>query len=59
MEHSLHYLLMASHSALQKKLFKSLRDTDLTLGQPKIIDYLKEHDGAGQNDIPLLWRQKC
>ena len=40
MEHSLHYLLMASHSALQKKLFKSLRDTDLTLGQPKIIDYL-------------------
>lgn len=51
MEHSLHYLLMASHSALQKKLFKSLRDTDLTLGQPKIIDYLKEHDGAGQKDI--------
>lgn len=51
MKQSLHYLLMASHLSLQKKFFKSLKGTDLTIGQPKIIDYLGEHDGAGQKDI--------
>ena len=51
MDYSLHYLLMASHSALQKNLFKALKDTGLTMGQPKVLDYLKTHDGAGQKEI--------
>lgn len=35
----------------QKELLARLKDTDLTIGQPKILDYLKDHDGAGQKDI--------
>lgn len=48
---TLHYLLMADHLSLQKQLFSYLKDTDLTLGQPKVLDYLKEHDGAVQKEI--------
>lgn len=51
MDKSFHYLLMANHSLLQKKLLNGLSDTCLTLGQPKVLDYLKEHDGASQKDI--------
>lgn len=53
MEASLHYLLMATHSVLQKKLFLSLKESGLTLGQPKVLDYLKDHNGASQKDIAL------
>ena len=28
-----------------------LKDTGLTLGQPKVLDYLKDHDGASQKEI--------
>ena len=35
----------------QKELLARLKDTDLTIGQPKILDYLKDQDGAGQKDI--------
>ena len=35
----------------QKELLARLKDTGLTIGQPKILDYLKDHDGAGQKDI--------
>lgn len=48
---SFHYLLMATHTTLQKKLLAQLKDTGLTLGQPKVLDYLKEHDGANQTEI--------
>lgn len=51
MESSFHYLLMANHSLLQKKLLSGLNDTCLTLGQPKVLDYLKEHNGASQKEI--------
>lgn len=30
---------------------EQLKDTGLTLGQPKVLDYLKEHDGASQKEI--------
>lgn len=53
MNNSLHYLLMANHMGLHKQLFASVKDTGLTLGQPKILDYLKEHDGAFQKEIAL------
>ena len=42
---------MAEQSMFQKELLARLKDTDLTIGQPKILDYLKDHDGAGQKDI--------
>lgn len=48
---SFHYLLMTSHLTLQKNLLTLLRDTGLTSGQPKILDYLYDHDGAGQKEI--------
>ncbi|MBD5157137.1 MAG: MarR family transcriptional regulator [Butyrivibrio sp.] len=51
MKESLHYLLMANHFIFQKKLFANIKDTDLSLGQPKILDYLKNHDGTVQKEI--------
>lgn len=51
MKESLHYLLMTNHFLFQKILFSNLKDTELTLGQPKILDYLRNHDGAVQKDI--------
>ena len=32
-------------------LMEQLKDTGLTLGQPKVLDYLKDHDGASQKEI--------
>nr|WP_294465272.1 MarR family transcriptional regulator [uncultured Sellimonas sp.] len=51
MSDSFHYLVMAEHSLLQKELPARLKGTGLTIGQPKILDYLKGHNGAGQKDI--------
>lgn len=51
MKKSLHYLLMANHFVFQKTLFLGVKDTGLTSGQPKVLDYLSEHDGAMQKCI--------
>ena len=51
MNDSFHYLSMANHMMVQKKLMEQLKDTGLTLGQPKVLDYLKDHDGARQKEI--------
>ena len=51
MDSSFHYLIMAEQAMLQKGLLARLRGSGLTLGQPKILDYLKEHDGASQKEI--------
>ena len=51
MKDSFHYLSMAIHMMVQKKLMEQLKDTGLTLGQPKVLDYLKDHDGASQKEI--------
>lgn len=51
MKETLHYLLMADHSMLQRALIASIKDTGLTLGQPKVLDYLLAHDGTVQKDI--------
>ena len=50
MNDSFHYLSMANHMMVQKKLMEQLKDTGLTLGQPKVLDYLKDHDGASQKE---------
>lgn len=51
MDTSFHYLLMANHTLLQKRFLNRLHDTCLTLGQPKVLDYLNEHNGASQKEI--------
>lgn len=51
MEQSFHYLLMADQAVFQKRLFNALKKASLTAGQPKVLDYLKDHDGAGQKEI--------
>ena len=51
MADSFHYLSMINHMTIQKKLMEQLKDTGLTLGQPKVLDYLKDHDGVSQKEI--------
>ena len=51
MDLSFHYLLMAVQAMVHKELLSGLSDTPLSLGQPKVLDYLKEHDGLNQRDI--------
>ncbi|MDE5771001.1 MAG: MarR family transcriptional regulator [Ruminococcus sp.] len=48
---SLHYLLMKSHSVMQRKIYSEAQKIGLTLGQPKILDYLYEHEGSDQKTI--------
>ena len=42
---------MSDHMLVQKALLGSIKDSGLTSGQPKILDYLKDHDGSVQKDI--------
>ncbi len=51
MSNTFHYLIMAEHAMLQKELLVKLKGTGLTIGQPKVLDYLKGHDGASQKEI--------
>ena len=51
MQNTLHYLLMADHMTFQKHLFASVRGLGLTVGQPKVLDYLQDHDGSSQKEI--------
>ena len=44
MDDSLHYLIMANQMLVQKALLYKLKDTGLTIGQPKILDYLSRHN---------------
>lgn len=51
MNKSLHYLLMADHLIFNKNLLLRIKNSELTPGQPKVLDYLIYHDGAVQKDI--------
>ena len=51
MDDTLHYLIMANQMLVQKALLEQLKNTGLNIGQPKILDYLKEHDGSNQKEI--------
>ncbi len=51
MDFTFHYLLMADHLMLQKQFFCNIKDLKLSLGQPKVLDYLRYNDGAMQKDI--------
>lgn len=56
METTFHYLLLASQSTLHKQLLAELKDTGLTVGQPKVLEYLQAHDGAHQAEIARACR---
>lgn len=51
MDCTYHYLLMANQALMQKSVLSNLTGTQLTLGQPKVLDYLKYNNGASQKDI--------
>ncbi len=51
MKDTLHYLIMANQMLVQRQLLDQLKDTDLTIGQPKVLDYLADHDGSSQKEI--------
>ena len=51
MEPNFHYQIMAAHTDLQKKVLNRLREAGLTAGQPKVLDYLQEHNGVNQKAI--------
>ena len=51
MDDKFHYLLLACQAMVQKELLDDLKGTELTLGQPKILDYLMTHDGSNQTQI--------
>lgn len=51
MDDTFHYLLMATHLTLQRQLLDRLKGSGLTLGQPKVLDYLRDHNGASQKEI--------
>ena len=53
MSPTFHYLIMSEHSMFQKELLMKLKGSGLTIGQPKVLDYLKDHNGASQKDIAL------
>lgn len=46
-----HILLMVNQAVFQRKFFAKIAETGLTSGQPKVLDYLKDHDGSVQKDI--------
>lgn len=54
MQETLHYLLMSDHQMIQKALVSSVKDTGLTPGQPKVLDYLLHHNGAIQKEIAIF-----
>lgn len=51
MEKSFHYLLMLNYTYFQKEIYDEVKSAGLTMGQPKILDYLDSHDGAPQKEI--------
>ncbi len=53
MEPKFHYVIMAIQSMIHKELLTALGDTPLSMGQPKILDYLLEHNGSSQKDIAV------
>lgn len=48
---SLHYLLMKAHTMLNQKILSQAATIGLSSGQPKILEYLTEHEGSDQKTI--------
>ena len=48
-------MLIANQALVHKKLPAYLKDTGLTIGQPKVLEYLSEHDGSNQTEIARIF----
>ena len=48
---SLHYLLMKTHSIMQRCIFNEAQKMGLSSGQPKVLDYLYNCEGSDQKTI--------
>lgn len=48
---TLHYLLMKTHTLLQRKIISEATKLGLSSGQPKILDCLSEYEGSDQKTI--------
>lgn len=51
LENTFHYMLMSEQAMIQKALLARLKGSGLTIGQPKVLDFLKYHNGASQKEI--------
>ena len=51
MDQSFHYLLMAAQGLFQRAVMAELSRAGLTAGQPKVLDYLGQHNGSIQKRI--------
>lgn len=51
-----HKLMMENQSMFTKIVFEQLQDRHLSVGQPKILEYLFEHDGSVQKEIAMACR---
>ena len=52
MMESLHYLLMKSHACLSRRICaRAQQEIGLSPGQPKVLDFLAEHEGCDQKTI--------
>ncbi len=51
-----HKLMLENQAMFAKKVFEQLADREISSGQPKILEYLYEHDGSVQKEIALACR---
>ena len=51
LDQELHYLLMVGYNLGSRAITSRIADTGLLPGQPKILEYLMEHDGCTQKEI--------
>ena len=51
LEQELHYLLMRAFHASNREVLAQVRETGLLPGQPKVLEYLDEHDGCTQKQL--------
>ncbi|MDD3220674.1 MAG: MarR family transcriptional regulator [Lachnospiraceae bacterium] len=53
MKLSYHYLMLLNQSAFQKQVYEHLEHLDMSIGQPKILDFLLDEDGCIQKKIAI------
>lgn len=51
MDLSFHYLLLLAQNNFQKEILSKVGPLGLLPGQPKILDFLNQHDGCAQIDV--------
>lgn len=51
MNNSYHYLMLLNHLSYQKKVFDYLTESGLSLGEPKVLEFLAENNGCSQKKI--------